>query len=64
MATEQYRNQGESLQMLLAEAEKLQSGGNLTKEDMARVRQTVQQTFDRTSTPLEIRKECKDPPAK
>ena len=64
LATEQYRNQGESLPGVLAEADKLESTNNLSKEDMVRVRQTVQQTFDRTRTPLEIRIECKDVPAK
>lgn len=63
LATEQYRNQGEPLQALLAEADKLESGG-LTKEDMVKVRKTVQEAYDRTRTPLEIRKECKDVPAK
>jgi len=63
-ATEQYRNQGESLQAILVEADKLEAGNNLTKEDMARIRKTVQETYDRTFTPLEIRKDCKDVPAK
>ena len=63
-AVEQYRNQGESLQSLLAEADKLESGDKFSKADVARVKQTVQQAFDRTRTPLEIRMECKDPPAK
>jgi hypothetical protein len=64
MATEQYRNQGEQLQVIMAEADKLEAGSNLTKDDMLRIRQTVQQSFDRTRTPLEIRKECKDVPAR
>jgi cell division protein FtsB len=63
LATEQYRNQGEPLQVLLAEADKLESGG-LTKEDMVKVRKTVQEAYDRTRTPLEIRKDCKDMPGK
>ena len=64
LATEQYRNQGEPLQVLLAEAEKLESGGNMTKEDMVRIRKTVQEAYDRTFTSLEIRKDCKDVRAK
>ena len=64
LATEQYRNQGESLQGILAEANKLEADGNLGKEDMLKVRKTVQESYDRTRTPLEIRKDCKDPPAK
>jgi hypothetical protein len=64
LATEQYRNQGEQLQIIMAEADKLETANNLSKEDMMRVRQTVQQSYDRTRTPLEIRKDCKDVPAK
>lgn len=64
LATEQYRNQGEPLQVLLVEADKLEAGGKLTTEDMTRIRKTVQETYDRTFTPLEIRKDCKDVPAK
>ena len=64
LATEQYRNQGESLQAIVAEADKLESGGNLNKEDMVRVRKTVQESYDGTRNPLEIRRECKDVPGK
>jgi hypothetical protein len=64
LATEQYRNQGESLQAILAEANKLESGGNLNKDDMVLVRRAVQQSFERTRTPLEIRLDCTDVPAK
>ena len=63
LATEQYRNQGEPLQVLLAEANKLESGG-MSKEDLVMVKKTIQETYDRTRTPLEIRKDCKDVPAK
>ena len=63
LATEQYRNQGEPLQVLLAEAEKLEDGG-MTRDDMVKIRKTVLETYDRTRTPLEIRKDCKDVPAK
>ena len=64
LATEKYRNDGEPLQVLLAEADKLEVDGKLTKEDMGRIKKTVQESYDRTRTPLEIRKECKDAPAK
>ncbi len=64
LATEQFRNQGESLAAVLFEADKLESSNNLSKADMAMVRQTVQQAFDRTRTPLEIRIDCRDVPAK
>jgi hypothetical protein len=63
LATEQYRNQGEPLQVLLAEANKLESGG-MSKEDLVIVKKTIQETYDRTRTPLEIRKDCKEVPAK
>ena len=63
LATEQYRNQGEPLQVLLAEANKLENGG-MSKEDLVIVKKTIQETYDRTRTPLEIRKDCKDVPAK
>jgi hypothetical protein len=63
LATEQYRNQGEPLQVLLAEANKLENGG-MSKEDLVMVKKTIQETYDRTRTPLEIRKDCKEVPAK
>jgi hypothetical protein len=64
LATEQYRNQGEPLQVLLSEADKLASDDKLTKQDLQRIRKTIQESFDRTTTPLEVRKDCKDVPAK
>ena len=59
LATEQFRNQGEPLQVLLVEADKLEGGG-MTRDDMAKIRKTVLETYDRTRTPLEVRKECID----
>ena len=64
LATEQYRNNGESLEGILIEADKLGDDGKLTKEDLERIRTTIRETFDRTRTPLDVRKECKDVPAK
>ncbi len=64
LVTEQFRNHGESLQAILAEADKLEANNSLSKAEMALIRQTVQQTFDRTRTALEIRQECKDAPAR
>lgn len=63
-ATEQFRNQGDSLETIMKAANDLESANNLGKDDMVRIRQTVQQVFDRTQTPLEVRKDCKDPPPK
>jgi hypothetical protein len=64
LATEQFRSQGESLPAILAEADKLEAGNGFSKADMASIRQTVQLTFERTRTALEIRQECRDPPAR
>jgi hypothetical protein len=64
LATEKYRNDGEPLQLLMAEADKLGGDGKMSKDDMTRIKKTVQESYDRTRTPLEIRKECKDVPAK
>ena len=64
LATEQYRNEGVPLQVLMAEADKLASDGQLTKDDMQRIKKTVQDSYDRTRTPVEIRKACKEVPAK
>jgi hypothetical protein len=64
LATEQFRSQGESLPAILAEADKLEASNGFSKADMASIRQTVQLTFERTHTALEIRQDCRDPPAK
>ncbi|MDB5808765.1 MAG: hypothetical protein JWN94_887 [Betaproteobacteria bacterium] len=64
LATEQYRNQGEPLQVLLSEADKLGDDDKLTKPDLERIKKTIQDTYDRTRTALEVRKECKDVPVK
>ena len=64
LATEQFRNQGASLPVILAEADKLEAENSFSKADMASIRQTVQQTFDRTRTALEIRQDCRDVPAR
>ena len=36
----------------------------MSKEDLVMVKKTIQETYDRTRTPLEIRKDCKEVPAK
>ena len=64
LATEQYRNQGESLQAVLAEANKLENDGQFSKDDMLRIRRTVQESFDRTRSALEILAECKQASSK
>lgn len=64
LATEQYRNEGVPLQVLMGEADKLASDGKMSKDDMQRIKKTVQESYDRTRTPVEIRKDCKEAPAK
>jgi hypothetical protein len=64
LATEQYRNEGVPLQALMGEADKLAIDGTMTRDDMQRIKKTVQESYDRTRTPLEIRKNCKEAPAK
>ena len=64
LATEQYRNEGVPLQVLMSEADKLATDSSMSREDMSRITKTVQDSFNRTRTPIEIRKDCKDVPAK
>lgn len=58
--TEQLRNQGYSLEAVLAEADTLEVSDKLSKQEIARVRDTVDQAFRRTRTPLEILQDCKE----
>ena len=58
--TEQLRNQGNSLPSVLAEADKLEVSDKLSKQEVGRVREVIDQTFKRTYTPLEILQECRD----
>ena len=58
--TEQLRNQGYSLESLLTEADTLEVSDKLSKQEIARVRDTVDQAFKRTRTPLEILQDCKE----
>jgi hypothetical protein len=57
--TEDLRNQGYALESVLAEADKLEASDKLSKQDIGLVRKTVDQTFKRDRTPLEILQECK-----
>ena len=57
--TEELRNQGYALESVLAEADKLEASDKLSKQDIGRVRKTVDQTFKRDRTPLEILQECR-----
>ena len=60
--TEQLRNEGYSLPTVLNEADKLETSDKLTKVEIARVREVVEQAFRLTRTPLEILKACNDTP--
>ena len=57
--TEELRNQGYALESVLAEADKLEASDKLSKQDIGLVRKTVDQTFKRDRTPLEILQECR-----
>ena len=58
--TEKLRNEGTSLPSLLVDADKLEVSDKLTKQDVGRVREVIEQTFKRNSTPLEILQDCND----
>ena len=58
--TEELRNQGNSLASVLAEADKLEASDKMSKRDIGRVREVIDQTFKRTYTPLEILQDCRD----
>lgn len=57
---EQLRNQGYSLAAVLAEADKLETSDNWSKQDVGRARQAVEQAFTLTRTPLEILQQCRE----
>ena len=60
VATQQLRDQGYSLQVVLAEADKLELSGKFTGPELARIRDVVEQAFKGMRSPLEILQECKD----
>lgn len=59
-ATQQLRNQGQSLQAVLAEADKLESSGKFTAGELERIRDVVDTAFTGGRSPLEVLQECKD----
>ena len=59
-ATQQLRNQGQSLQAVLAEADKLESSGKFTAGELERIRDVVNTAFTGGRSPLEVLQECKD----
>lgn len=63
-ATEQLRNQGYSLPVVLAEADKLESSDKLTAAEIDRVKDVVEQVFNGSRSSLEVLRECKEKPPK
>ena len=59
-ATQQLRDQGQSLQAVLGEAGKLESSGKFTAGDLERIRFVVETAFRGGRSPLEVLQECKD----
>lgn len=58
--TEQLRNQGYSLTVVLAEADKLELSGKFTPPELARIRNVVEKAFKGVQSPLEVLQECKN----
>ena len=57
--TEELRNQGYALESVLAEADKLEASDKLSKQDIGIVKKTIDQTFKRDRTALEILQDCR-----
>ena len=58
--TEALRNQGNSLEAMLAEADRLEASDKLSIQDVSRVKEVVKQVFSRNLTPLEVLQDCRD----
>ena len=59
-ATEQLRNQGHSLTTVLAEADKLESSGNFTRDELDLIKGVVDRAFKSIQSPLEVLQSCRD----
>lgn len=59
-ATQQLRDQGQSLQMVLAEADKLESSRKFTADELERIKDVVEMAFKSIRSPLEVLQACKD----
>lgn len=59
-ATQQLRDQGNSLQMVLAEADKLESSKKFTVDELGRLKDVVEMAFKSIRSPLEVLQECRD----
>ena len=58
--TQQLRDQGHSLAVVLAEAGKLGSSGKFTRAELDRIKDVVEDAFKSIRSPLEVLQECKD----
>jgi len=58
--TQQLRDQGHSLQAVLAEADKLESSKKFTADELDRIKDVVEMAFKSIRSPLEVLQECKD----
>jgi len=59
-ATQQLRDQGHSLHVVLAEAGKLELSGKFTSNELDRIKDVVERAFKGIRSPLEVLQECKD----
>jgi len=59
-ATEQLRNQGHSLTTVLAEADKLELSGKLTRDELDLIKGVVDRAFKSIQSPLEVLQSCRD----
>ena len=59
-ATQQLRDQGNSLQAVLAEADRLEASGKFTTNELGHIKAVVETAFKSARSPLEIFQECKD----
>lgn len=58
-ATEQLRNRGESLSVVLAEADKLESSGKFTTAELNLIKNVVERAFKSIESPLEVLESCR-----
>ena len=64
VAAQQLRDQGYSLAEVMAEADKLKTSDKLTAQEVARVKEIVEQAYNGSlRTPLDILQECRDKPS-
>ncbi len=62
LATQRLRDQGDSLQVVLAEADKLKASRGFSADDLGYIRGVVEMAFTSVRSPLEIFQECRNKP--